>query len=53
MGKELVDKRQKKLIKEDNNKRRNRTWVGFRPSVMPQKTKYSRKGRKNAYFEEV
>lgn len=48
MGKKQVDKRQKKLIKEENNRKRNGTWVGFRPSSIPKKTEYSRKGRVKA-----
>lgn len=44
--KKVVDKRQKKLIKADNNRKRNGSWVGFRPSSMPQKTEYKRKGRR-------
>lgn len=41
-----VDKRQKKLIKEENNKKRNGSWAAFRPSTIPQKTEYRRKGRR-------
>lgn len=51
MGKEQVDKRQKKLIREENNKKRNGTWIGYRPSTMPQKTEYTRKGRKREEIE--
>ena len=46
MPTKTVDKRQKKIIKQENNKKRNGSWVGIRPSSIPQKTEYRRKGRR-------
>lgn len=42
----LVDKRSKSEKKADAARSRNSSWSAFRPAVMRDKTKYTRKGRR-------
>lgn len=42
----LVDKRSKAEKKADAARSRNGSWSAFRPTVMRDKAKYSRKGRR-------
>lgn len=42
----LVDKRSKAERKADAARSRNGSWSAFRPTVMRDKTKYTRKGRR-------
>lgn len=42
----LIDKRSKAEKKADAARSRNGSWSAFRPTVMKDKTKYARKGRR-------
>lgn len=44
----LIDKRSKAEKKADAARSRNGSWSAFRPTVMKEKTKYARKGRRRA-----
>ena len=42
----IIDKRSKSEKKADAARARNGSWSTFRPAVMRDKTKYTRKGRR-------